>query len=381
MVAAAVDALNIDQYATETDVSTAVSDALVPYYTAAQVDAEIAANGFDASQYWTRTQSDSRYFAQTANAGFTSLIRDNVSPPTIRALLCRAPLSTNVLFSSTTLHLLCDAHSKALFVTTANASFTSLVRDTAVPRQIKALLPRAPLSINELLTPTASPRATAGILHQGPRAVAVQAEQQANTSAIDALDSRVTALEGSGVPANISCTSLTASSLVSTLNFTASGNTRGVDALFTQDAQTPLLRPISEVYDRLSLAAGLVSIRFLDTDGVAVLAQFSGNEAYFATRCDQRLTIDDVSDPAEGLFVNEISARVGDNLLTTAAMTQSKLFLPMIENGVCSTGAKKCPSNTFSNKSLLSFLLNKMPRMTGVEVEKPCSQNVGAAQN
>ena len=79
VVAAAVDALNIDQYATDTDVSTAVSDALVPYYTAAQVDAEIAANGFDASQYWTRTESDSRYFVQTANAGFTSLIRDNVS--------------------------------------------------------------------------------------------------------------------------------------------------------------------------------------------------------------------------------------------------------------------------------------------------------------
>ena len=32
-----------------------------------------------------------------------------------------------------------------------------------------------------------------------------------------------------------------------------------------------------------------------------------------------RLTIDDVSGPAEGLFVNDISARVGDNLLTSAA--------------------------------------------------------------
>ena len=132
-------AANIDQYATDTDVSTAVSDALVPYYTAAQVDAEIAANGFDASQYWTRTESDSRYFVQTANAGFTSLIRDNVTPPTIRALLPRAPLSTNVLFSDTALELLCDAYSKTeadgryaqwgnltsldtrYFVTTANA--------------------------------------------------------------------------------------------------------------------------------------------------------------------------------------------------------------------------------------------------------------------
>ena len=79
VVAAAVDALHIDQYATDTDVSTAVSDALVLYYTAARVDAEIAANGFDASQYWTRTESDSQYFVQTANAGFTSL-RDAHDP-------------------------------------------------------------------------------------------------------------------------------------------------------------------------------------------------------------------------------------------------------------------------------------------------------------
>ena len=113
VVAAAVDALNIDQYATDTEVSTAVSDALVLYYTAEQVDAEIAFNGFDASQYWTRTESDSRYFAQTANAGFTSLIRNTVTPPTMRALLPRAPLSTNVLFNSNTLELLCDAYSKA----------------------------------------------------------------------------------------------------------------------------------------------------------------------------------------------------------------------------------------------------------------------------
>ena len=77
-----------------------------------------------------------------------------------------------------------------------------------------------------------------------------------------------TALENSGgVPADISCTSLTASSAVNTLNFTASGNTTGVDALFTQDAQTPLLRPISAVDDHLRIAAGLVSTRMVDNDG------------------------------------------------------------------------------------------------------------------
>ena len=351
VVAAAVDALNIDQYATDTDVSTAVSDALVPYYTAAQVDAEIAANGFDASQYWTRTESDSRYFVQTANAGFTSLIRENVTPPTIRALLPRAPLSTNVLFSGTALELLCDAYSKTeadgryvqsgnvtsldsrYFVTTANASFTSLVRDSVVPQQIKALLPRVPLSINELFSGT-----TLNLLKsesdgryytkaQSDAAyapLAVQAEQQANTSAIGALDSRITAQEGSGgVPADISCTSLTASSFVSTFNFTATGNTTGVDALFTQDVQTPVLRPISAVDNHLTVAAGIVSIRFVAADGVTQLVQFSTNEAYFAvpTRCDHRLTIDDVSGPAEGLFVNENGVTVlGPGLAVAGTM-------------------------------------------------------------
>ena len=91
--------------------------------------------------------------------------------------------------------------------------------------------------------------------------LAAQAEQQANTSAIGALDARVTALEGSGgVPADISCTSLTASSFVNTLNFTATGNTTGVDALFTQDMQTPLLRPVSAVDNHLRIAAGLLRL-------------------------------------------------------------------------------------------------------------------------
>ena len=79
VVAGAIDALNVTQYRTEAQVSTAISDALAPYYTAAEVDAEIAANGFDGSQYYTRTQSDSRYFLQNASPGNVSLVRDNVT--------------------------------------------------------------------------------------------------------------------------------------------------------------------------------------------------------------------------------------------------------------------------------------------------------------
>ena len=105
---------------------------------------------------------------------------------------------------------------------------------------------------------------------------------------------------------------------MNTLNFTATGNTTRVDALFTQDVQTPLLRPISAVDDHLRIAAGLVSTRMVDNDGSTVLAQFSGAEVHMRvpTRCDHLLTIDDVSGPATGLLTNAVSARIGDDLLT-----------------------------------------------------------------
>ena len=117
MVSGAIDALNIAQYRTESQVTQAISDALVPYYTSAQVDAEIAANGFNAADYFTRTQSDSRYFPNNANPGnaevFT-LVRDSVSiPRQIRGILPRAPLAWSYLFSGTITELRCDAFCKA----------------------------------------------------------------------------------------------------------------------------------------------------------------------------------------------------------------------------------------------------------------------------
>ena len=120
------------------------------------------------------------------------------------------------------------------------------------------------------------------------------------------------------MPADISFASLTASSPVNTLNFTATGNTTGFDALFTQDVQTPLLRPISAVDDHLRIAAGFVSTRMVDNDGTTVLGQFSGAEVHMRvpTRCDHQLTVDDVSGTATGLLTNAVSARIGDNLLT-----------------------------------------------------------------
>ena len=167
VVSGAIDALNITQYQTETDVDTAISDALVDYYTSAQVDAEIAANSFNASDYYTKTQSDSRYFVSNANAGNISLIRDTVTPPTLRVLIPRSPLNINVILSGTALELTCDAYTRSeadgRYARTGDLSSLDsryfpvngnnggggifpMVITTLTPRMIRAILPRPPLS-------------------------------------------------------------------------------------------------------------------------------------------------------------------------------------------------------------------------------------------
>ena len=331
VVSGAIDSLNITQYRTESQVSSSISDALVPYYTASEVDAAIASNSFNAADYFTRTQSDSRYFPNNANPGnaevFT-LVRDSVSiARQIRGILPRAPLAWSYLFSGTITELRCDAYSKAeaddrylsstgytgtldgrYLVTNANAGssevFTIMRDPSAAPRQLRGILPRAPLGWSHILSGTVTE---------------LTCDAWSKTGAMPLRQrSRPLTENSGGVPADISCTSLTASSSVNTLNFTATGNTTGVDALFTQDVQTPLLRPISAVDDHLRIAAGLVSTRMVDNDGSTVLAQFSGAEVHMRvpTRCDHQLTIDDVSGPATGLLTNAVSARIGDDLLT-----------------------------------------------------------------
>ena len=66
---------NLPDYATQAEVDSSINTALAPYYTAAQVDAEIAANGADLSDYYNMTESDSRYFVKRAGGGNTSLVR------------------------------------------------------------------------------------------------------------------------------------------------------------------------------------------------------------------------------------------------------------------------------------------------------------------
>ena len=107
VVSGAIDALNIAQYRTESQVNQAITDALVPYATDAEVSAATAG-------LLTQAQGDARYFATSASLGGVSIVRSNVTPPQIRAMtvVSGSPLSISAILSGTILELGCDAYTK-----------------------------------------------------------------------------------------------------------------------------------------------------------------------------------------------------------------------------------------------------------------------------
>ena len=131
----------------------------------------------------------------------------------------------------------------------------TMVLEQFTPRMIRALLPPAPLSATPILGNGATLRLNADCYSK--------AESDSRYATPADLDV-------------ISCTSLTASSFVNTLNFAATGNVSGVDALFTVDVQTPLLRAVSgDGY--LRFGGGLVGLQFLDS-GAAVVDEMTSSQ-------------------------------------------------------------------------------------------------------
>ena len=309
-IAAAIDALNLNLYYTSAQTDTAITDALAPYYTSAQTDAAIssATGGF-----LTQAQGDSRYFLTTANFVGTRLVREDVTPPTLRTLLPRAPLSNNLISSNGTVELLCDCYSKSesdarYFPTSGNTSGGSIfemILTGFTPRIIRAILPRPPLSGAAILGNGAtlelncdcwSKSEADGRYYTQAAADAAFAPmttetglQNLNLQVID-IDGRLATLEASGgVP----------------------------DPTITSAVHAP------GGSVNLDLRAGTSSVRFFASDGTTQLANFSSNECFFdqPVRVDDQLTIDDVSRPAVGLLTNTVSARVGDSLLTLTGGT------------------------------------------------------------
>ena len=320
VVSGAIDALNITQFRTESQVSTAISDALVPYYTASEADAAIASNSFNAADYFTRTQSDSRFFPNNANPGnaevFT-LVRDSVSiPRQIRGILPRAPLAWSYLFSGTITELRCDAYSKAeanerylsstgytttldgrYLVTNANAGSSevfTVIRDAStVPRQLRGILPRAPLGWSHILS---------GTVTELTCDAWTKAEADGRFYIRSLADSTFAPFSTETGLQNLNLQVIDHETRLSSLE--ASGGVTGA---------------VHGSGTALTLRAGSTNVR-IEAQDTTTLANFGLVENFLGgaprLRVDEELFIDDVSGTAAGLKTNAVSARPGDNLLT-----------------------------------------------------------------
>ena len=197
--------VDLSNYYTQAETQSYVANELLAFYPRTELDSQLTATF---TQYWTssRTQTeiddaiagagfltqalaDQRYFAVSANASFESLVRTNVTPPMIKALLPRAPLAASTILTDTTLELTCDAYTKAESdgrylssssfapldaryfarnpaVAEGNGIF-HLVQEQFTPQFIRSLLFRPPLTGGAILG-NGSHRDGGGLLEQGP---------------------------------------------------------------------------------------------------------------------------------------------------------------------------------------------------------------------
>ena len=180
--------VDLSNYFTQAETQSYVASELLAFYPRTELDSQLTATF---TQYWTsgrtqteiddaiagagfltQAQADTRYFAVSANASFESLVRTNVTPPMIKALLPRAPLAANTILTDTTLELTCDAFeaesdgrylSSSSFapldaryfarnpaVAEGNGLF-HLVQDQFTPQFIRSLLFRPPLTGGAIL--------------------------------------------------------------------------------------------------------------------------------------------------------------------------------------------------------------------------------------
>ena len=116
--------VDLSNYYTQAETQSYVASELLAFYPRTELDSQLTATF---TQYWTsgrtqteiddaiagagfltQAQADGRYFLVSANGSFESLVRTNVTPPQMKALLPRAPLAANTILSDTTLELTCD---------------------------------------------------------------------------------------------------------------------------------------------------------------------------------------------------------------------------------------------------------------------------------
>ena len=241
--------VDLSNYYTQAETQSYVASELLGFYPRTELDSLLTAT---LTQYWpsgrvqseiddaiagagflTQAQADTRYFAVSANE---SLVRTNVTPPMIKALLPRAPLAASTILTDTTLELTCDAYTKAesdgRYL--SSSSFAPLdaryfARNPAVAEGnglfhlvqeqfIRSLLFRPPLTGRGILGnfSVIEVEADCWSKAQSDSRYPLVATFNSLGSTVTSIDGRVTALENSPLPADISCTSLTASSFVET---------------------------------------------------------------------------------------------------------------------------------------------------------------------
>ena len=283
--------VDLSNYYTQAETQSYVANELLAFYPRTELDSQLTATF---TQYWTssRTQTeiddaiagagfltqalaDQRYFAVSANASFESLVRTNVTPPMIKALLPRAPLAASTILTETTLELTCDAYTKAesdgRYL--SNSSFAPLdaryfVRNPAVaegnglfhlvqeqftPRFIRSLLFRPPLTGGAILGNGSVIEIEADCWSKaqsdsrypliatfnslGSTVTSIDGRMSTLETDVGAIDGRVTALENSGgvaPTADLTVNSLTATTFVETPQLqSAAGDLQIQNALVT----------------------------------------------------------------------------------------------------------------------------------------------------
>ena len=251
--------VDLSNYYTQAETQSYVASELLAFYPQTELDFQLTATF---TQYWTssRTQTeiddaiagagfltqalaDQRYFAVSANASFESLVRTNVTPPMIKALLPRAPLAASTILTDTTLELTCDAYTKAeadgRYLSSSNFApldaryfvrnpavaegngLFHLVQEQFTPRFIRSLLFRPPLTGGAILGngSVIEIEADCWSKAQSDGRYPLVATFNSLGSTVTSIDGRVTALENSpGVAptADLTVNSLTATSFVQT---------------------------------------------------------------------------------------------------------------------------------------------------------------------
>ena len=261
-------------YYPRTELDSLLTATLTQYWTSGRTQTEID-DAIAGAGFLTQAQADTRYFAVSANASFESLVRTNVTPPMIKALLPRAPLAANTILTETTLELTCDAYSKAeadgRYLSNSNFApldaryfarnpsvaegngLFHLVQDQFTPQIIRSLLFRPPLTGGAILGNGSVIEIEADCWSKaqsdsryplvatfnslGSTVTSIDGRVSTLESDVPAIDGRVTALENSGgiaSTADLTVNSLTATTFVETPQLqSAAGDLQIQNALVT----------------------------------------------------------------------------------------------------------------------------------------------------